>query len=61
MTHRIKIYRSTGRQGSIISTELIDEFDVCKIPRNLQNLAEIVGGDFAVIETNCLEETKQWK
>ena len=51
MNNTIKIYRSIGRTGSVISAELIVE-----IPDNdtgdLQELAEYYGGDYAIIESN---------
>lgn len=52
ITQRIKIYRSLIRHGSIIETELIDEFDTMEVPDDLQELTEFLGGDFVVVENN---------
>jgi hypothetical protein len=60
MTHRIRIYRSIGRCGSVISTELVDEFDVYRVPNDLQQFAESRGGDFAVVETTPRREEVRW-
>ncbi len=61
MTHRVKIYRSVGRCGSVISTELIDELDVREIPDDLQDFAEVSGGDFAAVENTSCEEEIAWQ
>jgi len=44
----IKIYRSTLRHGSVIEATLIREVEGEQI--DLQEVAELFGGDFAIID-----------